>query len=283
MRPFGAWTACLLCGCFPRPPVRPAGKSPVEHRYLNLPVKTGAPKHRMRYVLATTPCRVRYRAGGRRPGFLGLRRRLGVEREELRIEVDGVAPDFKGWRPSNRATGSRGPRTCTRRNTGRSSITRRAAAGLNDPNGLVYSDGEYHLFYQHNPYGCIPATCTGGHAVSPDLVHWKELPRRCTRAASDWCFSGSAVEDKDNTSGLRAGEAKPLVAAYASTGRGECIAYSTDRGRCWADFKGPTPLVKHQGRDRRACCGTSRRSIGSWPCTTRRTANAGSPSTPRPT
>lgn len=122
---------------------------------------------------------------------------------------------------------------------------------LNDPNGLVYFDGEYHLFYQHNPYGVNWGNMHWGHAVSPDLVHWKELgiglyPKKF----GDWAFSGSAVVDIANTSGWGKDGQPPLVLAYTSTGRGECIAWSNDKGRTWTEFDG-NPVVKHTGRDPR--------------------------------
>mgnify|MGYP001116983070 FL=1 len=122
---------------------------------------------------------------------------------------------------------------------------------LNDPNGLVWLDGEYHLFYQHNPYGWAWGNMHWGHAVSPDLVHWTELPIAIhPREYGDWVFSGSAVVDRGNTSGFGKDGKDPLVAAFTSTGRGECVVYSNDRGRTWTEFAG-NPVVKHDGRDPR--------------------------------
>ncbi|AGA28800.1 GH32 C-terminal domain-containing protein [Singulisphaera acidiphila] len=122
---------------------------------------------------------------------------------------------------------------------------------LNDPNGLLWHEGEYHLFYQHNPYGWDWGNMHWGHAVSPDLLHWKELPIALSpQKYGDWCFSGSGVVDRKNSSGFGSETAPPLVAAYTSTGRGECIIYSNDRGRTWTEFA-QNPVVTHQGRDPR--------------------------------
>jgi fructan beta-fructosidase len=122
---------------------------------------------------------------------------------------------------------------------------------LNDPNGMVWSQGEWHLYYQHNPYGWAWGNMHWGHAVSKDLLHWEELPISIyPHKFGDWAFSGSAVVDAANTSGWKSGDGDLLVGAYTSTGRGECIVYSNDRGRTWTEYDG-NPVVKHQGRDPR--------------------------------
>lgn len=121
----------------------------------------------------------------------------------------------------------------------------------NDPNGLVFANGEYHLYYQHNPYGWSWGNMHWGHAVSKDLVHWKELPIAIYPAKyGDWAWSGSAVVDKNNTSGWKKGDNELIVAAYTSTGRGECIVYSNNSGRSFEEYEN-NPVVKHQGRDPR--------------------------------
>ena len=119
----------------------------------------------------------------------------------------------------------------------------------NDPNGMVYYDGEWHLYFQHNPYGWRWGNMHWGHAVSTDLVHWKQLPIAIYNYRhGDWAYSGGAMVDHDNTGGFQTGKEKVIVASYTSTGRGECIAYSNDRGRTFTEYEG-NPVVKHSGRD----------------------------------
>ncbi|GLW55074.1 glycoside hydrolase family 32 protein [Kitasatospora phosalacinea] len=113
---------------------------------------------------------------------------------------------------------------------------------MNDPNGLVYYQGEYHLFYQYNPNGNSWGDMSWGHAVSTDLVHWKELPLAIPRSEDEMVFSGSVVVDADNTSGLGTRANPAMVAVYTSAyndGRqAQSLAYSTDRGRTWTKYSG---------------------------------------------
>ncbi len=121
---------------------------------------------------------------------------------------------------------------------------------MNDPNGLVYLDGEYHLFYQHNPYGNAWGHMSWGHAVSRDLVHWRHLPIALWEEHGDMIFSGCAVVDRGNTSGL-GNDSDPLVAIYTSHRRGkqaQCLAYSNDRGRSWTKYEG-NPVLDLQVQD----------------------------------
>lgn len=112
---------------------------------------------------------------------------------------------------------------------------------MNDPNGLVFFQGEYHLCYQHNPHGNTWGHISWGHAVSRDLVHWEHLPIALHEEYGVMAFSGSAVVDWENTSGFgRAGE-PPLVAIYTGHGHGKQtqeLAFSTDRGRTWTKYTG---------------------------------------------
>ncbi|MEC9489691.1 MAG: glycoside hydrolase family 32 protein [Halanaerobiales bacterium] len=123
----------------------------------------------------------------------------------------------------------------------------------NDPNGLVYYQGEYHLFYQYNPDDVVWGPMHWGHAVSKDLLHWEHLP---IALAPDnklgMIFSGSAVVDKDDTTGFFEG-GEGLVAIYTTHLEREegplqqqAIAYSKDRGRSWIKYEG-NPVIENYG------------------------------------
>ena len=114
---------------------------------------------------------------------------------------------------------------------------------INDPNGLVYFAGEYHLCYQYNPLGNIHRNMSWGHAVSADLLHWRELEVAIPVEAGVEAFSGGAVVDWRNSSGFGVGDAPPLVAAFtghhtAQRLQDQRLAYSHDHGRTWTRFAG---------------------------------------------
>ena len=110
---------------------------------------------------------------------------------------------------------------------------------MNDPNGMVYYDGEYHLFYQYNPEGDKWGHMSWGHAVSKDLLHWEHLPVALREENDVMIFSGSVVADWKNTSGFGKGDKPPLVALYTGnsiwrTARTEAApGRSSPATRCW--------------------------------------------------
>ena len=137
---------------------------------------------------------------------------------------------------------------------------------LNDPNGLLYYRGVYHLFFQHNPEGNTWGNMSWGHATSKDLVHWKEQPVAIPQSFNDAgksiedIFSGSAVVDKTNSSGFGTKKNPPMVAIYTSAYTGDhpdpalaglqaqSLAYSLDEGKTWTKYSG-NPVLNINSRE----------------------------------
>lgn len=124
----------------------------------------------------------------------------------------------------------------------------------NDPNGLVFFEGEYHLFFQYNPFGDKWGHMSWGHAVSRDLLHWKQLPVALPEENGVMIFTGSTVVDTANTSGFCTGGKPCLVAIYtghtpdhggSKSLQTQNIAYSLDRGRTWTKYKANPVLDLH--------------------------------------
>lgn len=124
---------------------------------------------------------------------------------------------------------------------------------LNDPNGLVYYRGVYHLYYQNNPYGNVWGNMSWGHATSTDLVHWTEQPVAIAGDAAEDIFSGSVVVDHANSSGFGTAANPPLVAIYTSAFKdgtphagtqAQSLAYSNDAGMTWTKFTGNPVLTR---------------------------------------
>lgn len=114
----------------------------------------------------------------------------------------------------------------------------------NDPNGLVLIDGQYHMFFQHNPYGWSWGNMHWGHSVSRDLIHWQEVDEALYPDTMGPMFSGSAVVDWQNTSGLGRDRQVPLVLFYTAAGNPtvQCLAFSNDGGKTVTKFSG-NPII----------------------------------------
>jgi fructan beta-fructosidase len=128
---------------------------------------------------------------------------------------------------------------------------------MNDPNGLVYYDGEYHLFYQYYPDSTVWGPMHWGHAVSKDMIDWQDLPIALYPDSIGYIFSGSAVIDWQNTSGFGINGQPPMIAIYtyhnmdaeksgSMNVQSQGIAYSNDKGRTWSKYK-VNPVIKSPG------------------------------------
>ena len=119
---------------------------------------------------------------------------------------------------------------------------------MNDPNGMVYKDGEYHLYFQYNPYGSKWGNMHWGHAVSRDLLHWQHLDPAIARDPVGHIFSGSSVIDKKNTAGYGK---DAIIAIYTNNSVNhdevQCMAYSTDNGRTFTKYEGNPVLTPFDG------------------------------------
>ena len=126
---------------------------------------------------------------------------------------------------------------------------------MNDPNGLVYYKGEYHLFFQYYPNATVWGPMHWGHAVSKDLIHWEQLPIALYPDSLGLIFSGSIVIDSLNTSGLKSGEEAPMIAIFtyhdlvkekndSLNCQFQGMAYSNDKGRTWKKYA-TNPILKN--------------------------------------
>jgi len=128
---------------------------------------------------------------------------------------------------------------------------------MNDPNGMVFYEGEYHLFYQHHPHSNVWGPMHWGHAISTDLIHWEHLPIALYPDSLGTIFSGSAVIDWNNSSGLGIPGQPPMVAIFTHHNQGladqgsnrfqyQSLAYSLDKGRSWTKYGG-NPVLENPG------------------------------------
>jgi Beta-fructosidases (levanase/invertase) len=124
----------------------------------------------------------------------------------------------------------------------------------NDPNGLVFYKGEYHMFYQYNPFGNKWGYMHWGHAISTDLVHWEHLPialypdNDSKDSVECTAFSGSGIIDQNNITGLQSGDEKTMLLFYTSQHCGQRLAYSNDKGRTWKKYD-KNPIIPFDPAD----------------------------------
>lgn len=217
----------------------------IEKKYLNLPIKHGAKKRVVTLLVDGKPAvRNDIELADGTPDWWAPMEVSAWKGKTITLRVDKLAEDSAALKQVEQADAIKGGEKLYAE-SGRGQFHFSPKRGWNnDPNGMVYFNGEYHLFFQHNPYGWDWGNMHWGHAVSKDMVHWEELGDVLAPDDLGPMFSGSAVVDRDNTSGFGTKEKPPLVLIYTAAGNPtvQCIAHSTD-GRTFTKYA-KNPVVK---------------------------------------
>lgn len=219
-------------------PVRQEFK--IERQYLNLPIKNGGPKRKVKLRVDGAVVVVNdIELADAAPDWWAFLDVGAWKGKTVVLEVDRLAPDSTALSSIEQSDTFPGEdRLYSEQKRGQFHFSPRRGWN-NDPNGMVYFNGEYHLFFQHNPYGWGWGNMHWGHAVSTDMIHWRELGDKLAPDPFGPMFSGSAVVDWKNTSGFGRNGKPPLVLIYTAAGKPtvQCIAYSTD-GRNFTKYSG---------------------------------------------
>ena len=225
----------------------------VRKRYLNLPVKNGAPKRRLSLLVDGLVVReFDIELADTTPDWWAFLELTAWQGKLLTIKVEKLREDSPALNAIEQGEAIKGADDLYRESLRPQFHFSSRRGWNNDPNGLVFYKGEYHLFYQHNPYGWAWGNMHWGHAVSPDLVHWRELPIALYPDEHGTMYSGSAVVDWNNTAGFQTGKEKVLVCIFTAAGNPftQGLAYSNDRGRTWTKYEGNPVLPHIVGRNR---------------------------------
>jgi fructan beta-fructosidase len=220
---------------------------------LNFPVKNGAALRRMTVSVGGNPVRdFDIELADGEPDWWAYTQVSALSNQTATLSVNRLNPGSAGLSSIVQGDGIVGATNLYQERLRPQLHFSSARGWINDANGMFHHGGQYHLYYQHNPYGWNWGNMHWGHAVSPDMVNWRQvMPEGIyPHSYGDAVFSGSAVVDGANTSGFKTGTNEVIVAAYTSTGRGECIAFSNDGGLTFTDYTN-NPVVVHNGRDPR--------------------------------
>jgi levanase/fructan beta-fructosidase len=251
---------CVLCvfhACNKEIPLveKPITRAPgtpfkIEKKYLNFPVSHDVPRSRMTFHIEgedEAPVMIRMAASGAH--YWVFRDVSALIGKTIEISYEGDPAALKRISQSDEIVGA--DLLYHEANRPQYHFTTRRG-WTNDPNGLVWHNGEYHLFYQHTPYENDTEYwgMHWGHAVSRDLVHWTELDIALRPSKAEGTIaSGSGVVDYANTSGLGKGGVAPLVVFYTSAvaDGSQCMAYSLDDGRTFTKYEG-NPILDSKAR-----------------------------------
>lgn len=215
----------------------------VSQKYLNLPVSHTEERSKMTFeVGGKQELDFLIRLAPEKPDYWVFYDLSLFEGKDLKIKYVGNSKGLDNIYQDNQINGADSLYSETNRPQLHFSSRR---GWINDPNGLIFHEGEYHLYYQHNPFEREWENMTWGHAVSSDLIHWEELTPALWPDSLGTMFSGSAVMDYENTSGFGKNGAPPLVIIYTvhnATRQRQCIAFSLDKGRTFTKYDG-NPVI----------------------------------------
>ena len=228
----------------------------LQKKYLNFPVKNGANKRLIHLIIENKIVReFQIELAPGEPDFWVFLDVRDFENKKALLRIDKYEPaNSKGFDSVYQADTYIGEENIYRERLRPQFHFTSRRGWNNDANGMVYYEGQYHLFYQHNPYGWSWGNMTWGHAVSTDMINWRELGDAFHPDRLGTIFSGSAVVDVNNTAGFQTGNEKVLVCIYTSAGGTnpmsedqpftQSIAYSNDRGKTWKVYE-HNPVVGH--------------------------------------
>ena len=215
-------------------------------KYLLLPVQEDAPEAKVGIVCGNAYTRMMHnvRLARERVDYYVPLSLEGFGGKAVKVDVQGMPAEALCWQEMKLSETF----DLANREKFRPAYHHTPAYGwMNDPNGMVYKDGTYHLYFQHNPYGSVWGNMTWGHSTSTDLVHWNYEGDAILPDAWGTVFSGSVVVDKDNTAGFGAGAVVAFYTAAKSSPWGDsqmqCMAYSTDGGKTFTKYEGNPVLT----------------------------------------
>lgn len=218
----------------------------IDKRYLNIPISNNASRHTLEFSgKGFDTLRVVARLAPGKPDYWVFKDVSEYKGKQLRLKYDGAAGSLSNLILADTIYGASGMYGEEYRPQFHFTTRR---GWINDPNGLVFHEGVYHLYYQHNPYEREWENMTWGHATSKDLVHWTEHADVLFPDRLGTMFSGSAVYDVSNTSGFGTKDVSPLVYAYTADSperEVQCIAYSLDGGYTLHKYSGNPVVDSH--------------------------------------
>ncbi|GAB3994959.1 glycoside hydrolase family 32 protein [Spirosoma daeguense] len=220
----------------------------ITKRFLNLPVSQAQSRGNMQFAVAGKPERsFKIRLAADKPDYWVFCDMSALQGKTITINYSGNTEGLNKIYQDDKIAGQ--DSLYQEKNRPQFHFSTRRG-WINDPNGMIFYEGEYHLFYQHNPYEREWENMSWGHAVSKDMVHWQELPTALSPDSLGTMFSGSTVIDYTNTAGFNKGNTPAMVAFYTVDNPDkqiQCMAYSLDKGRSWTKYN-KNPLIDSKAK-----------------------------------